>query len=223
MATLNPVHWNTVSDEMRAAFAWLAVQTFLSRFYLAGGTALALRLGHRRSVDLDFFSASDELLDPSRREIISAFEHAGGVLIENAPGNLVLELKGVRTGFFSYGYALLNELDNAEGLPVASLLDGGLMKIDAIIGRGSRKDFYDLYEVLKHIPLEILLTQASTKYPHYRDFAMLALENLVLFDKADRERQPDLVTLYPWYEVRAFFIAEAKRLVNRWFDIQEEN
>ncbi len=61
MAALNAPHWKGISADMRQVLTQLGQQPFTQRFYLAGGTALSLRIGHRRSVDLDFFSETDEL------------------------------------------------------------------------------------------------------------------------------------------------------------------
>ena len=88
----------------------------------------------------------------------------------------------------------------AEVVAVASIRDVGLMKLDAIIGRGSRKDFYDLYFVGRQVPLRALLAAAEGKYPYARDFELMALESMVLFDNADRDVQPDLIIDVPWAE-----------------------
>ena len=70
MAILEPPHWETISPIMRELLVWIGRQAFVTRFYLAGGSALALRLGHRRSVDLDFFSETDEVHARTRQELI---------------------------------------------------------------------------------------------------------------------------------------------------------
>ena len=77
------------------------------RFYLAGGTALALRLGHRRSVNLDFFSETDEVTRRTRHEIIRSLIPLGVHVLEDVDGNLLTIVSGMRVGFFSYGYRLL--------------------------------------------------------------------------------------------------------------------
>lgn len=67
-------------------------------------------------------------------------------------GNLLLRVLDLHVGFFSYGYPLLEPADSVEGVAVASVVDVGMMKLDALISRGSRKDFYDLYVVAQQIP-----------------------------------------------------------------------
>jgi len=107
MAILESPHWETISPEMRSLLVWIGRQTFAERFYLAGGTALALQMGHRRSENLDFFSESDEIHAHTRDVLIHIFSGRNGQVVENVDGNLLLLVDGLRTGFFSYGYPLL--------------------------------------------------------------------------------------------------------------------
>jgi hypothetical protein len=137
--------------------------------------------------------------------------------LEDADGNLLLRLADLRVGFFGYGYPLLASTDSVEGVAVAALVDIGMMKLDALISRGSRKDFYDLYVIAQTIPLPDLLALGRTKYPYARDFELMAVESLVLFENADRDLQPQMLLDLPWSAVRAFFIAQAQQLGNHWF------
>ncbi|MCG3212547.1 MAG: hypothetical protein FOGNACKC_06217 [Anaerolineae bacterium] len=217
MAVLDPTHWQTITPEMRKTLRLIGQQSFVQRFYLAGGTALALRLGHRRSVDLDFFSATDEVTRKSRQEILAALASLSPQALEDTDGNLLLEVAGLHVGFFGYGYPLLEPTATVENVPVASVTDIGLMKLDALISRGSRKDFYDLYVIAQKISLPTLLNLGETKYPYARDFELMAIESLVLFENADRDVQPTLFIDVAWEEVRQFFISQAQALSESWF------
>jgi hypothetical protein len=205
---------------MRDVLRFIGQLPFAGRFYLAGGTALALRLGHRRSVDLDFFSVTDEVQRKTRQEILGALAPLGPQAIEDVDGNLLLQVLGLYVGFFSYGYPLLDPTDNAEGVAIAALLDVGMMKLDALISRGSRKDFYDLYFIAQHISIRDLLALGRTKYPYARDFELMAVESLVLFENADRDVQPNLLINVPWEQVRQFFTIQAQALGQSWFGEQ---
>ncbi|MEA3307998.1 MAG: nucleotidyl transferase AbiEii/AbiGii toxin family protein [Chloroflexota bacterium] len=77
MALLSPVHWEAVTPKLRELLYSIGQCAFMERFYLAGGTALALRLGHRRSIDLDFFSNVDTVTRTTRREILRALAPPG--------------------------------------------------------------------------------------------------------------------------------------------------
>jgi predicted nucleotidyltransferase component of viral defense system len=202
---------------MREVLRFIGQCAFARRFYLAGGTALALRLGHRRSVDLDFFSETDEVTWRTRYEIVQALAPLEVQVLENVDGNLLTQVSGMHVGFFSYGYRLLEPSDSVENVALASLVDIGLMKLDALAGRGSRKDFYDVYAIAQEMPLADLLSRAEAKYPHARNFELMTIESMVLFENADRDLQPDLLIDTPWPEVRRFSIAQARTLGERWF------
>jgi hypothetical protein len=217
MAVLESPHWETISSTMRELLVWIGRQTFSARFYLAGGTALALRMGHRRSLDLDFFSEADEVHASARQELIRSFSAHHAQVIENVDGNLLLLVSGLHAGFFSYGYPLLEPVQAVENVGLASLPDIGLMKLDAIIGRGSRKDFYDLYIISRQIPLPDLLSAGERKYAQVRDFPLMAIEGLLQFENADRDHQPEMLTDLPWITVRRYFEEQGKRLGSAWF------
>lgn len=217
MALLSSPHLHTASLQMQRLLSWLGEQPFLRRFYLAGGTALALQIGHRRSMDLDFFSEVDEVHSQSRQEIISTLSWREHQVIESTDGNLLLLMDKFRVGFYSYGYSLLEPTLEFNNIRLASLLDLGLMKLDALIGRGSRKDFYDLYLICLKIPLTDLFSAGERKYPQVRDFALLAVESLVRFENADQDFQPEMLIDLPWESVKQFFFGQAKELGKHWF------
>jgi Domain of unknown function (DUF1814). len=217
MALLNSPHWETVSPAMHSLLTFFGKQEFVSRFYLAGGTGLSLQLGHRRSDDLDFFSQTDEVDLQTRQGIIQSLKVLSPTVAENSIGNLVVIVEDIRVGFFSYSYPLLQATWEAERVHLASVADIGLMKLDALVGRGSRKDFYDLFVISHQMPLGDLLESGKTKYAGHRDFGLMALESMVMFDNADRDRQPDLLIDIPWLVVRNYFIEAAVTLGNQWF------
>src|SRR5512136_3469530 len=99
MAILNSPHLETVTPQMLILLAWLGRKPFMRRFYLGGGTALALQLGHRRSIDLDFFSETDPVHRQTREEIIRVLVKRNGQVMENADGNLLLLVDGIQVGF----------------------------------------------------------------------------------------------------------------------------
>jgi hypothetical protein len=217
MASLITPHWETITQDMKELFLILGRHPFSRRFYLAGGTALSLQIGHRRSVDLDFFSEMDEVDESSRREIIHALNPLSPQVVESVGGNLLMVINGIRVGFFGYGYPLIDEIVLVEKNALASIVDIGLMKCDAVISRGSRKDFYDLFYIAMQFPLAKMLDLGKTKYPLFRDFPLMFLESMILFDQADRDVQPDLVDYLPWEEIKSFFIQQSKLLSQNWF------
>ena len=218
MEILKSPHWEVISMEMRHLLAAIGQQPFASHFYLAGGTALSLQIGHRRSVDFDFFAEADEVKDQRADEITRSLDSFSIQVIERTLGNFVLLVDNIRIGFFSYGYPLINPAVQVENVALASIADIGLMNCDALITRGSRKDFYDLFHIAGSIPLAGLLQLGSTKYSQFRDFPLMVLESMTLFDNADRDFQPLLIKSIPWEEVKSFFIQQAKNLSKIWFE-----
>ena len=100
---MNPLFWNTVTENMRLVLNDFSRTKIGASFYLAGGTALSLQIGHRRSVDLDFFSPTEDI--PTLRPILEeALAPLRPILADSAWGNLVYLAKDVRVGFYGYGF-----------------------------------------------------------------------------------------------------------------------
>lgn len=212
-------HWEYVSDQLQDIITSIGQEPSLQNFYLAGGTALALQLGHRISVDLDFFSAEDELLDESRQNIIAKLQrHLTFEIVQNVVGSLLLNVGGVAVGFFSYQYPLLTTPLLVSQVKLAGLLDIGLMKMDAVASRGVKKDFYDLYFIAQQLPLDEILEHSQTKYPYTRDFGIMVLEALVDFSIADQQAPIQTHPPIEWATVQAFCQQEVQRLGHIWFE-----
>jgi hypothetical protein len=170
-------------------------------FYLAGGTAVALHLGHRRSVDLDWFTAG-RIPDPlglaqQLRELSASF-----VASQVAPGTLHGSARGVRVSLLEYRYRLLGSLSPWQRCArLASLKDLAAMKIAAVTQRGSKKDFVDIYALAsRSLSLRQMLRWYQRKYA-IQDLAHV-LYSLPYFDDADRERMPTMVWKVTWPAVK---------------------
>jgi hypothetical protein len=219
MAPLTP-HWECISDHLRAILQVVGRESFSQQFYLAGGTALALQLGHRVSVDLDFFAPDNDLLDDFRRDILTHLKpHLDFEIVHDVIGSLLLNIGGVALGFFSYHYPLIEPPLQVEQVALAGLVDIGLMKLDAVASRSARKDFYDLYFIAQTVPLETLLARSRDKYPDYRDFGLIVLEGLADFSVADQHTPIQTTPPVEWAEVRAFCRQEVQRLGKQWFEV----
>lgn len=224
MATLETPHWESTPPETRRLLEAIGAFPFCRRFYLGGGTALALRLGHRISRDLDFFSETDEVGETMRGEILSNLRQSFSEIeiLTNAPGDLTVSVMSRDIGFYSYGYHMLESQDELLNVGVAGLLDIAAMKFDAIAGRGARRDFYDLYALAQHSPLEELLERAQQKYPEARDYPMTVMPYLIDFGNAERDKPIETQIPVEWSEVKGFFLAEVQRLAKGWFLPPEE-
>lgn len=181
-------------------------------FYLAGGTALALHLGHRRSEDFDFFRAQE--LVP--QDLLTILRDSGELaVLQEAAGTLTVRLHGVATSFFRYSYPLLRPLrESPWGISVADPDDIAAMKLAAVAGRGSRKDFVDLYVYAREIaPLRHALAHFRKKYRGVTVDPYHFLRSLTFFDDAEDEAMPDLLIEVTWDEIKTFFRAEAAQLL----------
>lgn len=200
---------------MREVLEGFAHSSLASEFYLAGGTALSLQIGHRLSVDLDFFSSTEDI--PSLRNIIEKELRPFQVnLTDSSWGNLVYLINGVRVGFYGYGYAMVSPMVIVENIRLASIEDIALMKFDALLGRASRKDYYDLYFICQQTTLKKLFELSTKKYPAVRDFEVQVTKRLVYFDNAEEETDPVMLKEIGWQTVKTFFVEQAKNIEQGW-------
>jgi predicted nucleotidyltransferase component of viral defense system len=214
---MTELFWNTITNDMRLVLAEFSKSAIAKRFYLAGGTALSLQIGHRLSVDLDFFSPSEDIptIRPVLEHSLSALSTT--TLADSSWGNLVYLVKDVRIGFYGYGFPLISPLVETDGIQLASIEDIGLMKLDAMLSRAARKDIYDLYFICRNIPLKQLFQKAKQKYPSVRDFESQATKRLVYFENAEKESEPSLLEKVSWETVKEYFKQQAKEIEKSWF------
>lgn len=212
---MNPLFWKTVTENMRRVLNDFMRTTIGASFYLGGGTALALQLGHRRSDDLDFFSPTEDIptVRPALEDALASFHPT---LADSAWGNLVYLANDVRLGFYGYGFPLVAPLVQSEGIWLASIEDIALMKMDALLSRAARKDFYDLYFICRKIPFRQLLDLAPQKYANVRDFETQTVKRLVYFENAEADEDPILIQPVSWQEVKEFFVGQAKEIGSSW-------
>ena len=178
------------------------------RFYLAGGTALAIQLGHRESLDLDWFTTQG-IADPLHlAETLKGcdfqFEVTG---VEK--GTLHGAADGVKLSFLDYRYPLLRTVVAWPecGCELAALEDLACMKLSAIASRGAKKDFLDLYALgTTRFNLTQMLEFYQQKYA--TTDLLHVLSSLVYFDDAEAEDTPRMLWPTDWEEV--------KRTVRTW-------
>lgn len=203
-------HTDTLAEAAAGALHELKQAGVLDDFYLAGGTGLALYLGHRRSRDLDFFSATRFQEDA----LVAEIQHLGGfALTAKAPHTLHGVVQSARVSFLSYPYPALFPFADFSGVNVADPRDIACMKISAIASRGTRRDFVDLHAVSKLYRLAELLDLFQQKYAQVSYSMVHALKSLTYFDDADKDPLPDMLVPLDWDEVKRFFVSEAVRIL----------
>ncbi len=194
--------------------AWSVVKALdrknlLEGWILAGGTALALQLGHRVSADLGFFTSGE--FDPQDLRVRLA---AAGSLevVDMASGTLHTRLRGLRLSHLRSEVPFLFEPTLYRGLRLADVRDIAAMKVIAVAGRGSRKDFIDLYAYLEAGgTFPDLMRTVEQRYRDTRFNEMHLLRSLVYFDDAEDEPMPRMLWKVDWSEVRARFEEEVRQ------------
>lgn len=181
----------------------------LQSFYLSGGTALSLQLGHRESEDLDFFTKTGFQPNVLQQKLatISPLEE-----ITLDEGTLNLFIDGVKLQFLYYPYDVLESLTSWNGIFISSLIDIACTKLITISMRGSKKDFIDLYVILQKIPLPDLLKKLDEKYKGIGYNITHILKSLVYFDDADSQPLPKMHIPLDWEEVKKTLISEVKKI-----------
>lgn len=163
------------------------LKPFRDRFYLAGGTGLALQLGHRDSADFDFFTPEHFDTGALYRELFNVFRERKIIkTFEEKDTLTVVIYEEIRLSFFQYPYPLINAPVEEENLRVASIEDIACMKLSAVVSRALEKDFVDLYFILKQMPLAKVLEKMIQKMPDLDQ--NLVLKSLVYFDDVVEEK-----------------------------------
>ncbi len=210
------VHEEAITAGCRQALDYLGRQRFLQDFYLAGGTALALQIGHRISTDLDWFSPTRCLLAPEREQIRLLLDRSGDFEIASEQdGALFTQLFGTDVSFVHQPHPLLEPTVEYGGVELASPTDIGLMKLAAINSRGTRRDFVDIYCLRETVSLDRLLELAPTKYFDRPSFLAIAIRALAYFEDAEQQPMPRLLKPVRWADVRTYCESAARRLARR--------
>lgn len=195
----------------RANLALLAAVGLADPFYLAGGTAAALHLGHRLSFDLDFFGPDS--FDSS--SLAGQLADMGQFRLDRiAPDTLLGELKAVKISFFRYRYALVVEPILALGVRIASLQDIAAMKLDAVSRRGTKRDFVDLFFITQSgLSMSEVLQWYQRKYAGLDVNLVHVVKSLAYFADAELDPPPQMLVSYSWEKTKHFFENEAKSLL----------
>lgn len=205
-------HWEILDKRRLDLLSRLTI--FKDRFYLAGGTATAFYLGHRDSIDFDFFTSKD-FDSPSLMEELRTIFRGSNIEEKMGQNNtLTLKVDDVDMSFFKINESLLEPLNETEYIQMASPTDIGCMKLSALLGRAVLKDYVDLYAICKMvIPLDELLKKAKLKYPTVNSGAFVRA--LGHYDDIQMDKIIFKNNFYVTKEmIEKFFKDEIKKLFN---------
>lgn len=208
-------HTNAITESCHQTISILRDYDFIQDFYLAGGTALALQIGHRISTDLDWFSSTNHLKASKREHIQSTLSSQEFFeTVSEQDGLLFTRLNDTDTSFIYQHHSLLELAVDYQGIKLADPIDIGLMKLAAISSRGTRRDFIDIYCIREAISLEELFELAPRKYVDRPQFLAVAVRALAYFNDAEQQPMPRMLIPVVWGDVRKY-CEEASRNLTR--------
>ena len=203
----------TLSDHAQKTLALLGKSGLTDKAYLAGGSALALYFGHRYSIDFDFFTL--EQFEP--KKLAEKFKKIGNFKQTVAKGiSLAGEFNEIKLSYFQYDYPLIGKLKKFRDVNIASIEDIAAMKIVAITDRGIKRDFVDLFEIIRQgSDLDKIFKYYDNKYKAFKENQYSIIRSLQYFDDAEETEMPKMIKPIVWDEVKEFFIKETIRLAKK--------
>ena len=156
-----------------------------------------MQIGHRLSIDLDFFGRHNL----SEFEITNILSRIGETkLIHKTNSILVYSVNNIKVDIVNYPYKWIDQALTIDGISLAGLKDIAAMKLSAITGRGSKKDFIDIYFLLQKFSLKEQLELYIKKYP--QGSGLIVLKSLSFFDDAEIEKQPKMLINISWNKIK---------------------
>jgi len=189
------MHSGAIDSKTKSVLEKIAKSGMAKKFYLAGGTALAIQFGHRKSIDLDFFSGEKFSVSALKKRLSTTGKF---ILDHEEEQTLDGSLDGVKVSFFHYDYKLLFPFVSFSGVKMADERDIAAMKIDTVSSRGGKKDFIDLYFLLQKYSLEKILEIFAKKYSRIKYNKLHILKSLVYFEDAEKEPMPEMIEKMKW-------------------------
>ena len=191
------LHYKTVDDFTLELLKKLQSLRIFSQMRLVGGTSLALQIGHRKSIDIDLFG----LLNVDFDALTDELKSIGDVVVLGNSKNIHTYLiDEIKVDIVHYEYPWLKNKIVSDKIHLAAIEDIAAMKLSAIIGRGSKKDFIDLYYILQQFDVAQLMSFYGQKFRDGSSF--LVLKSLVYFEDADNEAMPLMFEDLSWEEVK---------------------
>lgn len=174
---------------------------------LVGGTSLAMQLGHRKSIDLDFFGK----IETDSLQIKDFLKSIGSIqVIQESKFIFQYIVNGIKVDFVNYPYAWIADKIEEDSVILAAPRDIAAMKLAAITNRGTKKDFIDIYELLGQFSLSQMLDFYKEKYTDGVPF--ITLKSLTWFEDAEDDPMPTMFRDYSWETVKKRISAEVNSL-----------
>jgi predicted nucleotidyltransferase component of viral defense system len=207
------LHIETVESDTFSLLKRLLQMPALKNFSLVGGTALSLYYGHRISVDLDLFSheAFDnvQIEEALRTEFGDEFQYKGNPAVFG----IFCFIQNVKVDIVRYPHLPLFEPKEADGIRMYAPEDIAAMKVNAILGRGKKKDFWDISELLKHFSVENIMDWHKQKFPN--QMLLISIPHaLTYFVEADESEDPISLKEQTWENVQKHIQKEVREYLS---------
>lgn len=215
-------HLDILPHASKKALDYLAGQSWLkrSKWYLAGGTALALQMGHRASVDLDFFLPEMTFV---QSKLISHFPKKQWQTSKLSYGTVFGSCMGAKTSFIAYPFFLPKQktLHWYGSVRVLDAQDIALMKIIAISQRGTKRDFVDLFWYCQNRePLLQIIERLPIQYPSVKHNYHHILKSLAYFEDAEGDPMPRIFFKATWRQIKKFFQREVVKVTRKFLGLR---
>jgi len=189
--------YETIYPQTLGLLKKLQKEDRFSDLRLVGGTSLALQIGHRISVDLDLFGELKGDTISLNKKLTALGQTKSIQQTENIH---IYSIDNIKVDIVNYPYPWLKPALNIDGITLATIEDIAAMKLAAITGRGSKKDFIDIYFILQKYALHEILKFYEEKYIDGSSFQVL--RSLAYFDDAEEEPMPKMLINISWQEVK---------------------
>ncbi len=200
------LYYKTVSSELLELLKFCMSREEFSILRLVGGTDLALQFGHRKSIDIDLFGAINlEIIDCYK--ILQEFSSNVQIISKQKNINIFI-VNGIKIDFVNYYYPWLQEHIKIDNIRLARIEDVAAMKLNAIAGRGSKKDFIDIELMLNQLSLKQMVDFYKTKYSQESEF--MALKSMLFFSDADQEIEPEMFIYFNWSKTKETIIKQVE-------------
>ena len=191
---------------------WAKISGVSSSFYLAGGTALALHLGHRESIDFDFFIQEEF----SPEKLLKKLKKIGVVnVLDQSESHINIIINSVKVSYFHYPYQLIEDCKSYKNINIAQIKDILPMKLIAVSQRSVKKDFIDIYAAIKNgWALDYMFELLSRKFSGISYNHVNILKGLTYFEDAEKDEMPKVLDDIAWEDVKLTLEKEALRILN---------
>jgi hypothetical protein len=195
------LHFETIESRALSLLKELMTLPAIKSFSLVGGTALALRYGHRSSVDLDLISHEILNYPEILNELEGSFQNRFVYKHQQTQFGIFCFIDDIKVDIVHFPHRPIAAIEERDSIRMYSSADISAMKIQAILGRAQKKDFWDFYELLRHYPMQQLIDWHKQKYPNQ----MLAISiphALTYFVDAEESEDPVSFKNQTWESIK---------------------